>query len=222
MNDLCSSAPGHGDRNSMPTVSEQQVKFGSLCQPRASHLKIVSSFPDSLQRAFTHSPYPVFRNPEVLFSIPDYRVSLPPLRFNPSESDLFVLARGGDQLITIMVSCKGAGPFGDTVADWRKDPTIDKQVRLQFISDELGVERDQLDPVDCRILHRTAAALSEAKRFNAQHALVLIHSFSLSNDWCNDYQSLLSLFNATAEPDTIIFAKRTKGINLYFSWVRGV
>ena len=39
-----------------------------------------------------------------------------------------------------------------------------------------------------QLLHRTASAIIEAERFNANHALMLVHSFSLANEWYGDFE----------------------------------
>jgi len=50
---------------------------------------------------------------------------------------------------------------------------------------------------------------------------MLVHSFSQSNEWFEDYSQFLALFELNAGPDSIAFAKNIRGIDLYFSWVKG-
>jgi len=50
---------------------------------------------------------------------------------------------------------------------------------------------------------------------------MLVHSFSKSNEWFDDYSQFLALFGLNAEMNSLVFAKNVSGINLYFSWVKG-
>lgn len=72
-----------------------------------------------------------------------------------------------------------------------------------------------------QLLHRTASAVIEAGRFNAQNALMLVHSFSQFNEWFDDYCQFLALFGVKGEVNLIVFGKNVDGIDLYFGWVKG-
>jgi len=50
---------------------------------------------------------------------------------------------------------------------------------------------------------------------------MLVHSFSQSDEWFDDYCQFLALFGVKREPDSLVFAKILDGINLYFMWVKG-
>ncbi|GAI08154.1 unnamed protein product, partial [marine sediment metagenome] len=77
------------------------------------------------------------------------------------------------------------------------------------------------DNIAYQLLHRTASAIIEARSFKAENALMLVHSFSQSNERFEDYSRFLALFNLKAKPDSLFFAKNIDGINLYFCWVKG-
>ena len=57
-----------------------------------------SGFPAEVRRIFDNSDYPVFRNAELLLAIPEHKVPLPG-GGNPSQNDLFALAKGDGQTI---------------------------------------------------------------------------------------------------------------------------
>jgi len=61
----------------------------------------------------------------------------------------------------------------------------------------------------------------EAKSFKAENALMLVHSFSQSNECFEDYSRFLNLFNLEAKPDSLVFVGTIEGINLYLCWVKG-
>ena len=62
-------------------------------------------FPREIQRVFENSEYPVFRNIEMLLAFPEHKVPLPG-GLAASQNDLFVLARGDGQLISMTVEGK--------------------------------------------------------------------------------------------------------------------
>jgi hypothetical protein len=61
----------------------------------------------------------LFQNIELLLAFRECQVTLPG-GTRPSQNDIFILARGNNQLVSIMVEGKVSEPFGDTIAQWRK------------------------------------------------------------------------------------------------------
>ena len=156
-------------------------------------------------------------------AFPEFQVPLPG-GARPSQNDIFVLAKGNDQLVSIAVEGKVSEPFGNTISEWRKDGSKEKHERLKFLLKELELEdNEEINAIRYQLLHRTASALIEAKRFGAPNALMLVHSFSQSkdNECFEDYSRFLDLFNLEAKPDSLLFAKTIEGINLYLCWVEG-
>ena len=51
--------------------------------------------------------------------------------------------------------------------------------------------------------------------------MMLVHSFSPSDEWFDDYNQLLALFGTSGAPNTITSVGKRAGIYLYFAWVRG-
>jgi hypothetical protein len=181
-----------------------------------------NGFPSEVQKAFGNSGIDLFQALEVLLAIPEHQVPLPPEGGRPTQCDLFALARGGSALVAIAVEGKVAEPFGPIVAEWLADRSEGKQVRLRFICDLLGLKIEEVQGIRYQLLHRAAAALIEAERFSASHALMLVHSFSQSHDWFADYATFARLYGV-AEPkvDTIIRARRLGDRILYLGWVSG-
>ena len=140
----------------------------------------------------------------------------------PSQNDIFVLARGNGQLISITVEGKVSEPFGQTVGKWKEHDSKEKLCRVKHLLEKLGIEEHiPIDKIPYQLLHRTASAMIEAKRFKAENALMVVHSFSLSNECFEDYNRFLRLFDLEAKPDSLLFAKTIEGINLYLCWVKG-
>ncbi len=118
-----------------------------------------------------------------------------------------------------MVEGKVRESFGEVVSEWKSDKSKGKQIRLSYLCDLLRLDKERVDRIRYQLLHRTASALMEAKRFNAQNALMLIHSFSQENDGFQDYCQFLSLFKLKGKMNAIERPISIGGIRLYFGWV---
>ena len=180
-----------------------------------------NDFPRSVRKVFRNSGIELFQNIELLLAFPEYKVPLLGGR-RASQNDIFILAKGNNQLISMMVEGKASEPFDKTISEWRSVKSKGKETRLKFLCDKLQLDVSQVDHIRYQLLHRTASAIIEARRFNAQNALMLVHSFSKYNEWFDDYNQFLALFGLkNVKPDSLLFAKNINGIDLYFSWVRG-
>lgn len=196
-------------------------KDGCSAKQLATAWQQAAGFPAEVSAAFAASSIPVFRNVEFLAGFPEFCVDLPPSSRQPSQTDIMVLSRAGHDLVVIAVEGKTREPFSDYVRDWRRYDTKGKAERLVFLSRLLGLDGRDLDGVRYQLLHRTASALLTARRFGASRALVLVHSFSPTHDWFDDYSSFLQLFGVTASRGPVQSAGALDGTELYFLWVSG-
>ena len=200
-------------------------------------------FPPSVRAVFNASPIELFQGITMLLGIPERRVPLPG-RGKASQTDLFVLAKSGDDLVSIAVEGKVAEPFDDLVSEWlvrpsasaedeergaaldeapdqAPGPSAGKLRRLAYLCQMLGIDEEAVRPLRYQLLHRTVSALIEAERFNARHALMLVHSFSPTDDWFDDYRSFAGLLGVAVEPDKIAHVGERADVDLYLGWVKG-
>jgi hypothetical protein len=61
----------------------------------------------------------------------------------------------------------------------------------------------------------------EAKKFNASHALMLVHSFSQKDEWFEDYTSFSALFGIDAKMNRVHSVSKIGDIQLNLGWVKG-
>ncbi len=61
----------------------------------------------------------------------------------------------------------------------------------------------------------------EARRFNARYAIMLVHSFSPTGNWFDEYARFLRLFEVAAEKDMLHHLNTVDGIDMYAAWVTG-
>lgn len=201
---------------------ERHWRTGYSAKSLAYCWQEANDFPEDVKRVFKNSDIELFQNIELLLAFPEWKVPLPGGP-RASQNDIFILAKRENQLVSITVEGKVSEPFDKIVAEWKlKNSKEGTEIRLKFLCDELQLEKSQIDHIRYQILHRTASALIEAKRFNAQNALMLVHSFSQSDEGFEDYSQFLVLFGLNEiTPDSLVFAKKIDGINLYFCWIRG-
>ncbi len=84
----------------------------------------------------------------------------------------------------IAVEGKVNEPFGEFVKDWNTTPG--KQVRLERLTQTLGLDVANIGGIRYQLHHRTASAIYEAKRYRCRHAS--LHLFNLV---FNSYQTFL-------------------------------
>ena len=145
-----------------------------------------------------------------------------------SHSDILVFAESDGDRITIAVEGKVEETFDKSVGEWLgNNPSAGKRKRLRFLKRKLGIsglDDQELYPIRYQLLHRTAAALIEAERFDARYAVMLVHSFSQDDEHFEDYQDFLDLLGADRDdaiPNSVTPVGNIDGIDLFLAWVRG-
>ena len=195
---------------------DKQWRTGYSARTLAHCWQEADGLPASVQTVFRRWGTEPFNELEVLLVVPEHQVPLPG-GSRPSQSDVWVLARGGTDLVSIAVEGKVSEPFGLTLEEWRKDASPGKEERLNFICKQLSLNPSPHDSIRYQLLHRAASAVVEARRFNAAHAMMLVHSFSPSDEWFDDYEQFLALFGASGAPNTVTSAGKRAGLFLYFA-----
>ncbi|MBU0987491.1 MAG: hypothetical protein KKH68_09585 [Proteobacteria bacterium] len=208
------------DWQSLLADPEKHWRTGYSARALAYCWQEADGFPDCVKRAFRESNIDLFHEIEILLAIPEHKVTLPG-GVRSSQNDLFVLAKSNDELISIAVEGKVSEPFGDTVSKWLKNETPGKKKRLEFLCRELGIAKANVSNIRYQLLHRTASAILEAKRFNASNALMLVHSFSQTDEWFENYALFAALFGIDAKKNRIHSAGKINTIQLYLGWVKG-
>ena len=182
-------------------------------------------FPLCVQKVFMESKYKIFQNIKILLAFPEYKVPLP-YGTTSSVNDIFILAKGGGQLISIAVEGKVNETFDEPVFRWKVKDGGGKIPRLEYLCKTLDIDIRLVNDIYYQLIHRTASAVIEAEKFKANNALMLVHSFgnSVSKvDNFEEYKRFLDLFGiGNPQKQSIIrSSKRIRGINLYFGWVEG-
>jgi hypothetical protein len=198
----------------------KQWKPGYSARTLAYCWQEADGFPKSIKKVFNKSKVDAFRELEVPLAIAEHQVPLPG-GAQPSQNDIWVLAKCSSGLVSIAVEGKVSEPFGPTVDEWIKNRSAGKKRRLEFLCNLLGLAMPIPNEVRYQLIHRAGSAIIEAKRFNASYAMMLVHSFSKNDKWFDDYSRFLSIMGASANPNEVVFAKDCGGIAFYCAWVRG-
>lgn len=196
-------------------------KHGASAKALADAWEGADPWPPEVETALTSAG---FGDLDLLVAIPEHLTPLPG-GARASQTDLLVLARraGGEQVV-LAVEGKVAEPFGDhSVAEWRQQSdSKGRQDRLAFLLERLGLpDDDAAAGLRYQLLHRTAAALLEAERFGAPEAVMLVHSFSPTADWHNDYVRFAESLGADPGSQPIVSARVPGGVQLHLGWVTG-
>lgn len=177
-------------------------------------------FPSEVQAVFDESGFVCLHELEFLLGIPEHEVPIPGGR-RPSQNDVFVLASGSDGLVSIAVEGKVSESFDVPVDERFADPTPGQSTRLEFLLELLELDRDAVGGIGYQLLHRTASAVLEARRFGARHAVMLVHSFSQELSHFPDYAAFVGLYGEVADANRLVKARRLGDITLYLGWVVG-
>jgi hypothetical protein len=155
----------------------------------------------------------------LLLALPEHKVPLPGGR-TESQSDIFALIRHGDRTCAATIEGKVDEPFGPTLGEWLAAPSPGKLARLAYLCELLCI--DQPPPeVRYQLLHRTASALIEARRFKTDEAAMIVHSFSRGRKWFDDFVVFAALLGCAATPDTPHVLMLSSGQALRIGWATG-
>jgi hypothetical protein len=157
---------------------------------------------------------------ELLAAFPEWHVSLPGGR-RSSQSDVFALVKMGTARIAMTVEGKVNEPFGPTLSEWLVAPSDGKKERLKYLSSKLGSASELPGSLRYQLLHRSASALIEADRFGADHAAMVVHSFSPDHAWFSDFAAFCDIFGIAAEVGMLHRVTERLPVPLYLGWAAG-
>lgn len=155
---------------------------GYSARTMAHAWEAVNGFPPEIE-AVLHD---AFGKTDLLLAIPEHKTPLPGGR-RESQSDVFALGRHATGVVACAIEGKVDEPFGPTVAQQMADASPGKIERFNFLCSALGLQTCPPE-VHYQLLHRTVSALIEAERFNAGDAAMLVHSFSPSRKWFEEFE----------------------------------
>lgn len=159
--------------------------------------------------------------PELLMALPEHKVPLPGANRGDSQSDVFALVRAGTRTIACAVEGKVDEPFDKPLSDWLINASNGKRQRLAYICDLLNLAQPLPDELHYQLLHRTAAAVIEAKRFKTDAACMIVHSFSRTGKWFDEFERFAAVFGKQANQGKLLTVRPDSDPPLYIGWAAG-
>ncbi len=197
---------------------EKHWKTGNSAKALAHCWEESGDIPADVRAVLAHAPE--LAGIEALICIPEHQVPLPG-GSRPSQNDVWVLGRTLRGLVSIAVEGKVSESFGPTVAEWFKNPSAGKEQRLRFLCQELEMEFPPANALRYQLFHRTASAIIEARKFKAPDAVMVVHTFSQTDEWFDDYAAFLSALGLRAEINGIASKQLASGMRLHLGWAHG-
>jgi len=128
--------------------------------------------------------------------------------------------RGANGVVAVAVEGKVDEAFGPTVGEKRADASPGVTTRLTYLLERVGLESVP-DAVRYQLLHRTVSALLVAEQFDAAAAVMLVHSFSPTGLWFEDFAAFAALFGAPAQVGGVTRIGDHAGLPLFIGWCKG-
>lgn len=200
---------------------EKQWKPGYSAHSLATCWERANSVPEEISALLRSHPEFSVDAPSLVIGLPELKTELPG-GGSASQTDLFAIVASGEKRIALGVEGKVAEPFGETLGEWLKDASAGKLERLSYLSGLLGLEAPLPPTIRYQLIHRTASALLEARRFQISHAALIIHSFSQEHLWFEDFQTWCGLFGADPEIGRLVTLANLAGTKLYGGWAVGL
>lgn len=199
---------------------QKQWRTGYSAKSLAFSWEEAEGFPEEIKRALADSDHVALAELRPLLIIPEHKVPLPGGRAE-SQNDVFVLASTPTELVSICIEGKVEEPFGETVAKWGPDNSSGKRKRFDYLVRLLELEGLDLTSIYYQLLHRTASAIIEAKRFHVTKAMMLVHSFSQEHKWFPEFREFAGQLGVDVELNNISYCGKRSGVDLYVGWVVG-
>lgn len=196
---------------------DKHWRTGYSARTLAHCWQAADSFPPSVQQVLNSSG--AFVGLELLLAIPEIKTPLPG-GSRPTQTDLWALARCDSGLISVAIEGKAAESFGPTLGEWQTDGK-GKQERLAFLLKTLGLPGPLAPSIRYQLQHRTAAAVLEAQRFTAPHAVMLVQAFGPFGDSFADFTAFAALFGASVSPGDLVAVGHRGGVSLHLGWCVG-
>ena len=159
--------------------------------------------------------------PELLVALPEHKVPLPGSSLGEGQNDLFALVRTGENTLALTIEGKVNESFDQPLNKWLQNASAGKRQRLDFLCDMLGLSQPLPDDLHYQLLHRTASAIIEAKRFKTDAAAMIVHSFSPERLWFDAFARFASLFGAQAEVGKLLAVRPDAETPVYIGWACG-
>lgn len=209
---------GPGDWKALLADPELHWARGKSARALAHCWEDGDGFPTEIKAILSQAQELADLEPMLIF--PEWKVPLPG-GSTASQNDAWVLASGSIGLVSIAVEGKVDESFGPQIGKWKLNASPGKEQRLNYLTRRLGLADNLPDEIYYQLIHRTASAVIEARRFHAKAAVMLVHTFSPEDQWFSEFATFCALFGCTAEIGKLHRVEAEGGLHLYLGWAHG-
>lgn len=140
-------------------------------------------------------------------------------RGSASQTDLLAVLGIGSELAVMGVEAKVTESFGPLVSEWVGEGGEGKEDRLRRLCELLGLDRSNVGDLRYQLFHRTAAAILEARRYRANKAVLMVHSFCADATGLTDFLAFFGRMGvAGMERDMLSAPAQVGGVTLWVGW----
>jgi hypothetical protein len=137
----------------------------------------------------------------------------------PSQTDLLLLVKLRSGYGVIAIEGKVDESFGPVIGEWN-DGSHGRVRRLARLCETLELAPDDVSHLRYQLLHGTASAVYEARRYHCRQAVMLVHSFSPRGASFDDFAAFAAAMHLPpVRPDQMSRAKLCAGVHLRLAWV---
>lgn len=159
-------------------------------------------------------------NLELILAIPEWEVELPG-GDTSSQTDILAITRNESSLVILAVEAKVDEPFGPTLEEKKSGATEGQLGRIAYLERELGRTIPFKDHLRYQLLHRSVSALLTARAFYAHIAVMLVHSFSHTSKWRDDFEAFCQSLGCTSLSQDMREVPNIQGTRLILGWCKG-
>jgi hypothetical protein len=198
---------------------EQHWKVGRSAHALCTKWFDSNGIPDRVDSLFQSAPD--FENLRLIDAFLERDVDLGD-GHRPSQTDLMAICSDLRGLFVVAVEGKVDEPFGDYVHKWR-DGSPAKEARLQNLCTLLGLDIHTVGPLRYQLLHRSASAILEARRYHAGRAAMVVHSFCSLQSGFKDYSDFAAAVGfIDIAPNSIVGPRVIGGIEFFLGWATDI
>lgn len=162
---------------------------------------------------------PEYRKATLVDAFLERCTSLEDGRPTASQTDLLAILGMREGLAVMGIEAKVTESFGPLVEEWL-DGGRGKEQRLAKLCIELGLKQAAALSLSYQLLHRTVAAILEARRYRTPRALMVVQSFCPDATGFSDFAAFVSALGyAAIEPDSLTASRDLGGFEMRLGWV---
>lgn len=193
---------------------EKHWRPGFSAHALATRWEASNGIPSEIRECFTAAR---MDEPELLLALPEWKTQLPD-GLRASQSDLFALMRCGDQIFAVAIEGKVNETFGPTVEEWLSNPSPARPKRLAQLCGVIGVTMPVPGHLRYQLFHRTASAAIEARRFGADAAAMIVHSFSPDDRRFDDFAAFAEVLGVSGSKTGHLTQPLGAVVPLHLGW----